>query len=110
LIEDKKVEELWDDLNLHLSNGVPDVDSLHRAYNALTKFMSSCMVVMGNISAQITVDDQDAEAYQKNTREMILQSMHYNERRMLRHLKLPKEKKSPVASRRGFPRGDLRCP
>jgi hypothetical protein len=99
LIEEKKVEELWEELNMHLQKGIPDIDALHRAYNALTKFMSVSMVVMGNISDKLSVDEQSADDYHKTTREMIVQNYHYNERRMLRHLRLPKEQKTLVSYR-----------
>lgn len=99
MIEEKKVEELWEELNMYLQKGIPDIDALHRVYNALTKFMSKCMVAMGNISDELAVDELNAEAYHKDTRGMILQNMHYNERRMLRHLKLPKEQKTLVSYR-----------
>lgn len=99
MIEKVKVEELWEELNMHLQQGTPDVDSLNRTYNALIKFMSVCMVVMSNISDELEVDNQDAEAYHKDVRGMVLQNMHYNERRMLRHLALPKEKKILVSYR-----------
>lgn len=98
-IKTAKLEELWDEMNMHLQKGLPDIDALNRAYNALTKFMSVCMVIMGNISDELSVGEQDAEDYHKSTRAMILQNMHYNERRMLRHLKLDKKQKVLVSYR-----------
>lgn len=101
VIQETKIDELWEELNEHLQKGVPDISTLQRVYNSLTKFMSRCMVVIQNVSAELDLET-DAAEYENAVRGMILKNMHYNERRLLRHLKLPKKMKELATYRDGL--------
>jgi len=101
VVEEQKLEDLWEELNAHLQKGVPDLSTLQRVYNSLTKFMSKCMVHIQDVSAALDLET-DADEYETAVRGMILKNMHYNERRLLRHLKLPKKMKELATSRDGF--------
>lgn len=100
---EEKLEELWEDLAVHLDKGIPDVQTLQRVYNILTKFMTRCMVALSNIQEDIDgFLDENADEYFKKTRGLVLQNLHYNERRMMQHLSLPREKRRLVTYRDGL--------
>lgn len=99
LVVVKPFEELWDELNMHLQKGIPDVQTLQRVYNALMKVMSKGIVVLGHLPKDADIGQADPEKYTKLTRGMILQNMHFNEREILRRLYLSKAKKEIVVYR-----------
>lgn len=100
--EEKKLEEIWDDLNAHLQQGIGSVQALQKTYNVLTKFMSRCMVALSNLEEELTDLYEEPEEYLSKTRKLIVQNLHYNERRLLRHLSLSKEKKKLATYRDGL--------
>jgi len=102
VVKEEKLEEIWSDLNAHLQQGIGDVQALQKAYNLLTKFMSLCMVALSSIQEELDDLFEEPDTYLKETRELIIKNLHYNERRMLRHLKLPKEKKALAMYRDGL--------
>lgn len=101
IVQVQKRDELWEELHDSLQRGLPDVGSLQRTYNYLTKFMSICMVEIQSISEHLDLEPEVAE-YEKDIRNMTLQGMHYNERRLLRHLKLPPKMRALVRNRDGL--------
>jgi hypothetical protein len=108
IVQNKNLEELWEELNAHLQKGIPDLTTLQRVYNALTKFMSVCMVSINYVSERLDLET-DAEEYNRDVRGMIIKNMHYNERRLLRHLRLPEEMKEKVTYRDGLTQRFEQC-
>jgi len=88
-------EELWEEMHMHLQQGIPDLQTLQRIYNSLEKVMSKGFVLLEQSSNNII--DKDLLDYSNETRRMILQNMHYKERDMIRRLSLPKAEKKVMA-------------
>lgn len=92
----KKMDEIWSDFHTQLQGGIENLSQLHKAYGLLTKFMSLAMWRRSEVKSALDLIGEDGDAYQKQTRSMILEGTHYNERRLIRHLKLPKAQKDLV--------------
>lgn len=93
VIEIKTLNEMWSDLVEELGKLPQEFNDLQKCYSSLLRFTSVLYSEKLRLMEVTAIIDEKPEDYRKEVRGFIVGGMHYEERKMMRLLKQPSDKK-----------------